>query len=789
MRFHGENVMQFQQYPQKRHGLSLAIAIALLGSFSAVAQPSMPDGGDPAAGAAVGGVSVQGQVPTADVGAQHAQQAQSSTGSTAPIDLATIVVTANKRSELLQNVPMAVSAVSGDDLRREGANSFADYATQIPGLNLISTAAGQTQLVLRGITSGSGQANASVSTYIDDAPYGSSTVYAIGGLLTPDIDPADIERIEVLRGPQGTLYGANSLGGLVKFVTTPPDATRAYGRVTVGYDSVSGGGSGLTERAMFNVPLIEDKLALRVNAYHRDDPGYIDNVATGKSEVNEDTVSGGRAQVLWTPNDKVSVRFSALAQNLSGDGLANAGVEVDPATLKPIYGYQKQSRAAGTGLFKVKYRLYDLSINADLGWATLVSSSSYGTQRVNQDQDVTMAYGPMLNPAFGLANGGYSISDPITLGKFTQELRLQSSTEQTLAWRAGVFYTRENTTNHQAINVFDATTGAPIDLPSLAEISIGPGIFKEWAGYADVTWHATSQLSVLVGARYTHDSTTYTQTSSGLLTGPSQFTSRSTDTPTTFLVNPSFKFNDNLMAYARVASGFRPGGANVGVPPGLGAPATFKPDKLTSYELGFKSTLLDRSMVFDADVFYIDWSQIQLASTAGNFSFLGNGGKAKSQGVEANWKYEPLRGLVLSANASWTDATLTQDTPPGLYGYNGDRLPWVPKWNANAGVDYNFPLGGGWSGFVGGSYRYVGARMTDFLPEPGPRFTVPSYHGVDLHAGVYVGNWTIRGYVKNLTNARGITSLSSETEDPRGSPFAASYVPPRTVGVTVGLDF
>ncbi|TAM32732.1 MAG: TonB-dependent receptor, partial [Rhodanobacter sp.] len=204
------------------------------------------------------------------------------------------MVTANKRSELLQNVPMAVSAVSGDDLRREGANSFADYATQIPGLNLISTAAGQTQLVLRGITSGSGQANASVSTYIDDAPYGSSTVYAIGGLLTPDIDPADIERIEVLRGPQGTLYGANSLGGLVKFVTTPPDATRAYGRVTVGYDSVSGGGSGLTERAMFNVPLIEDKLALRVNAYHRDDPGYIDNVATGKSEVNEDTVSGGR---------------------------------------------------------------------------------------------------------------------------------------------------------------------------------------------------------------------------------------------------------------------------------------------------------------------------------------------------------------------------------------------------------------------------------------------------------------------------------------------------------------
>ena len=781
--------MRFHRLQQKHRGLSLAIAVALLGPIAAMAQPTPPDGGELATGPAASGGSVQSQAPAAGTQSKHGQNALPASGSTAPIDLGTVVVTANKRSELLQNVPMAVSAVSGDDLRREGANSFADYATQVPGLNLISTASGQTQLVLRGITSGNGQANSSVSTYIDDAPYGSSTIYALGGLLTPDIDPADIERIEVLRGPQGTLYGANALGGLVKFVTAPPDASRAYGRATVGYSSVSGGGSGFTERAMFNVPLVQDQLALRVNAYHRDDPGYIDNVATGKSEVNEAKVDGGRAQVLWTPADKVSVRFSALAQNLSGDGLANAGVEVDPATLQPVYGYQKQSRAAGTGLFKVKYRLYDLAINADLGWATLVSSSSYGTQKVNQNQDVTTAFGPLLNPAFGLANGGYSIVDPITLGKFTQELRLESPAEQTLAWRVGVFYTRENTTNRQSYSVFDATTGAPVDLPALADVSIGPGIFKEWAGYADVTWHATSQLSVLVGARYTHDSTSYTQTGSGLLTGDSQFTSRSTDTPVTYLVNPSFKFSDNLMAYARVASGFRPGGANVGVPPGLGAPTSFKPDKLTSYEFGFKSTLLDRRMVFDADVFYIDWSQIQLASTAGGFSFLGNGGKAKSQGVEANWKYEPVHGLVLSANASWTDATLTADTPAGLYGYNGDRLPWVPKWNANAGVDYDFPLGNGWSGFVGGSYRYVGARMTDFLSAPGPRFSAPAYHGVDLHAGAYVGDWTIRAYVKNVTNAHGITALSSETTDPRGAPFAASYVPPRTFGVTVGLDF
>jgi outer membrane receptor protein involved in Fe transport len=751
--------MQHCYLQHRRRAVCAAIAVALIG----------------ASGVTPGEDAPQDQ----KANPQHRQAA----------DLPAVVVTANKRTEKLQDVPMAVSAVSGDDLKRAGANSFADYATQVPGLNVISTSEGQTQLVLRGITSGSGQANSAVSTYINDAPYGSSTVYAGGGLLTPDLDPADLERIEVLRGPQGTLYGANSLGGLVKFVTVPPDATRTFGYVSTGYSSVKGGGSGFNERAMFNLPLIADTLALRINAYDRKDPGYIDNVATGQSKVNEATVRGGRAEMRWTPTDKVSVSLSALAQNLSSDGLANTGVDVDPLTLRPLYGYQKQSRAAGTGLFKIKYRLYDASVNADFGWAKLVSSSSYSTQKVNTDQDVTAAYGPVLNPAFGLDNGGYSITDPITLGKFTQDLRLQSREDQMLEWRVGVFYTRESTTNQQLVNGFDASTGAPLDLPPLGAIDVGPGIFKEWAAYADLTWHVTSQLSILVGGRYSKDKTTFTQTGSGLLVGDIAFTTRSKDTPTTFLFNPSFKFNDDVMAYIRVASGFRPGGPNVGVPPGLGAPVSFGPDKLTSYELGFKSTLLDRRMSFDADVFYIDWSHIQLTSTAGGFSFLGNGGKAKSQGVEASWKYAPARGLVISANASYTDAALTADTPEGLFGYDGDRLPWVPKWNATVGLDYDFPLGGGWSGSAGATYNYVGDRKTDFLPVPGPRLTAPSYHGIDVHAGSYFGPWSLQAYVKNLTNQRGITSLTSETIDPQGSPFAASYVPPRTVGVNVTYDF
>jgi outer membrane receptor protein involved in Fe transport len=243
------------------------------------------------------------------------------------------------------------------------------------------------------------------------------------------------------------------------------------------------------------------------------------------------------------------------------------------------------------------------------------------------------------------------------------------------------------------------------------------------------------------------------------------------------------------MVYGRVASGFRPGGPNVGVPPGLGAPLTFGPDKLVNYELGLKSTVLDRRMTFDVSAFYIDWSQIQLTVVSGGIGFMGNGGRASSKGVEAAWQYAPIGGLMLSANASWTDAKLDADTPSGLFGYKNDALPYVPRWNANVGVDYDFPMAAGWAGFVGASYRYVGRRKTDFVAAPGPRMDIPDYDGIDLRAGVNRGNWTVKAYVKNLTNERGIASLTAETGDPHASPFAAVYVPPRTVGVSVSVDF
>ena len=757
---------------RRRIGIAIALALAVPSYAAAQSQDN--------AGAQVGTSQQQGAA------------APGTTTGVAATQLATVIVTADKRSESQQNVPMSVSVLDGIQLERQNATSFADYAAQVPGLNLISSGQGQTLLVMRGITSGSSQNNATVGTYIDDAPFGSSTIYAFGSLLTPDIDPSDLERIEALNGPQGTLYGSNTLGGLIKFVTTPPDTQQASGRLSVNSSSVADGGSGFGVRAIGNLPLITDTLALRVNAYDRTDPGYIDNVSTGQEEVNEAKVRGARAQLLWTPSDTVSVRFSALAHNLGSDGIGNGGVDVDPATLQPIYGAHDQARAEGTGAFDLKYRLYDLSAKANLGWASFVSTTSYSTQRASLNRDSSAIYAPLLNPLFGLTDAGYPLAIGLTLNKVTQEFRLQSSAEQTLEWRAGLFYTRERSTSTQDMTVTDYATGTPLPLPTLLSANIGPAVFSEWAGYGDLTWHATSRLSILVGARYSSDRTSYEQANTGLLLGgSSQFATRSKDHPVTYLFSPSYKFSDDLMAYVRVASGFRPGGPNIGVPPGLGAPLTFGPDKLVNYELGLKSVMFDKRMSLNASVFHIDWTSMQLTTTVNGLSFMGNGGKAVSDGAEISWRFTPVSGLLLQANTTYTNAHLAADTPPGsIVGSKGDSLPYVAKWSANVGADYNFPLGNtSLSGFVGGNISYVGERDADFNTVPGPRVRLPSYTNINLHAGFNYGAWTFNAFVKNLANKQGISSLSPLTINPIGSPFQATYQTPRTMGVSASVFF
>ncbi|HKZ09880.1 MAG TPA: TonB-dependent receptor [Rhodanobacteraceae bacterium] len=725
--------------------------------------------------------------------------------------LGTVVVTANRRDETLQKVPMAVSALTYHDIQRQHLQDFSDYAASVPGLDAISLGPGMTELSIRGIASGSQQPSASVGVYVDETPFGSSSVFAIGSALTPDLDPADVERIEVLRGPQGTLYGAGALGGVIRFITVPPDTENYSGRLQLGGTSVDGGGNGFDVHGMVNLPLVKDQLAIRANVYDETDPGFVDDAGRGKTDVNESKIKGGRVSLLWTPTDKTSLRVTALAQNLNAAG--SATVALDPDTLQPVYGdLQQRNATLGGDVFAGRYRLYNVTFNSDFGWAKLMSSSSYSTLDAVSYTDATslLYLGPQAN------GQPYGTLEKATIPqtKVTQEFRLSSPKSQTVEWLGGVFWTRETGDNAQDIYASDYYSGTP--QPSPFGIPIGgdlqPSTYEAYAAYGSITWHVTDRFDVETGLRYSHDKQHYTEIGWGLLFGGVPPTvlldKRSSDSSTTFSLTPTFHINDNNMLYARVASGFLPGGPNI-VPIGVpNVPATFSPTKLTDYEVGLKSTSPDDRVMVDLSAYYIDWTKIPLTTFENNFTFLTSGGQAKSKGVEATVSWIPAAGLKLSTNVSYNDATLTKDAPYPSNGKRGDPLPYAPRFTLGLNGDYDFALDGGWHGYVGASYQYVDERSTDFafsypiagaLPPLPSSPTIPGYHTINLRAGMNRGPWNIDVYIKNLTNQRGIVQASTfQNYVPvAGEPNPvtgrmednATIITPRMFGVSVSRNF
>ena len=377
-----------------------------------------------------------------------------------------------------------------------------------------------------------------------------------------------------------------------------------------------------------------------------------------------------------------------------------------------------------------------------------------------------------------------------------------------------MFWTRETGNNMQNIYASDYYTGAPQVSPF--GIPIGgdsqPSTYEAYAVYGNLTWHVTDRFDLEAGLRYSHDNQHYTEIGYGVLFGGIPSTvlldKRSSDSTTTFSLTPTFHINDNSMLYARVASGFLPGGPNVVAPGAVGVPATFSPTKLTDYELGLKSASWNDRLTTDLSVYYIDWTKIPLSTFESPYTFLTSAGQAKSKGLEATIAVIAAPGLKLSLNASYNDATLTKDAPFPSNGKRGDPLPYAPQFTVSLSGDYDFAMGGGWHGYLGASYQYIGERSTDFAfsyPIPGvlPTLpsspTIPGYSTINLRAGVNRDQWSIDAYVKNLTNQRGILQASTfanyvpvagqvnpitgQVED------NATIITPRMFGISVSRNF
>jgi outer membrane receptor protein involved in Fe transport len=670
--------------------------------------------------------------------------------------------------------------LSSATFERQQANNLQDYLALVPGLSLEASTRGVSRITLRGINTG-GVAS-TVATYVDETPFGSATGLANGAILTPDIDPFDLARVEVLRGPQGTLYGANSLGGLVKFVTVGPDPRAFGGAAEIGAEDVAHGDTGWWGRAAVNVPL-SSNAAFRASGFYRRDPGYVDDSTLG-NDVNDGKTYGGRFSLLVRPTESLSIRASAQLENIRSNGTND--VDLNPVMLKPVGGSLEHRRILPQPN-DIDYRIYNTTIDYDFGPVALVSSTSYGTLDQSQIEDASSVYGPLLSFFFGVPLGA-AVDQGMTQRRFTQEVRLASSGKQTLEWTVGGFYTHEKNKLSQNLFGVDALTGNLFPgLDGLVIVGL-PSRYSEYAGFANATWHISPKFDLTGGARYSHNHQSDVQQTSGALAGgTSEFVGKSSDSVFTYSIAPTFKPSENTRIYARIAKGYRPGGPNAVSPLAPNdVPRQFGPDTTTNYEVGIKTRTDDNLFSLDLTAFRIDWKNIQLLVQVEGFGVNTNGPSARSSGVELTAGFNPSRDLSFYLNGSYVDAHLTKDAPQMVGGLSGDQLPYNPKWQWTLGAEYEHPLSASVKGRAGLSWHYTGKRFSDFDPDNGQR-RLRAFGQVDAHAGVDIGRFRVDAFAHNLTDSRGITNLGF-FGDVNGD-VAAAVIRPRSFGLALGYRY
>jgi|LauGreDrversion4_2_1035121.scaffolds.fasta_scaffold05524_5 iron complex outermembrane receptor protein len=716
---------------------------------------------------------------SAGVSAQTPSSAESAAGNDASKP-EVVVVTAERRSENVKQVPSSVTAVSGARLEDIGAARIDDFVSLVPGLNFVGGRPGTRQLILRGISSGGDQQNATVGTYIDEVPIGSSTALNGGAKIKPDIDVFDLERLEVLRGPQGTLYGANSLGGLLKYVTVVPDAKRfsGFGRTEV--MSVAHGGNGWGINAGLNVPLGETA-ALRVSAFYRTEPGYVDNLDPdiGRKDVNDLKTRGVRLSYAIRPTADFGIRLAALSQAFNTGGGPTEDVAL--ATGLPVLGRYKQTRYTPEPS-RQDFDLYSVTLDWNVAGGKLLSVTSYNKTKYQQQQDWTPYDGlGQVDPSVQLA----SETDRFGTRKTTQELRYTSPRSSRFEWMIGAFWTREESTLllvERGLTSQGVVAPAPFDLLFLDDLR---GTYTQKALYSNARYYVLPNFDIGVGLRLTRDSTRATDQLGGLFAGGSYNLEQSSSF-TSFMLAPRYKIDDRTMVYARVANASRPGGPNSISPAGIaaGASKSFNPDKLTSYEAGVKTTSADGRFGLELSAFYIDWRDIQIRSTVNTFAYIGNGGKAKSQGLEASVAMQPVDGLSLGLNAALIDATLESDAA-AVGGLKGDVLPNSPRFSASASADYEFAGIGASRAYVGAALRYLGERRENFVRgRSRERLSLPAFNTLDLRAGLRWNTWDLNFYVKNATDTHVVETLTTNF-----FPTAATIGRPRTAGAFVNMRY
>jgi outer membrane receptor protein involved in Fe transport len=684
-----------------------------------------------------------------------------------------VTVTATRRREPIRDVPLRVETLSTEALERSGAASLTDYIGSLPGVHVASDGGpGRGQVNIRGVSVGSLSAP-TVGIYVDEVAFGSSTGFVGEAVSALDLALLDLHHVELLRGPQGTLYGAGAMGGLLKYVTNDPDSTGFSGKAGLAVRESKGGGLGHTENAVLNIPLSEGVAAMRVAAFNEHDGGYIKTVGrvTG-DHANDGDTRGARVSLLFDPSSKMRLRLTATQQNIERNGTGIA--QYDAVTGQPMYGdlthqlYRNEPYTIKTGLLSADFEY-------DLGWARINligSSQRFKGKTVLDATDIVGSAG--LNFA--------SLNNDIDLRKQTGEVRL-TSTRGTIEWLLGYFHNKETGNREQRLWAQLA------DNSEMTFVTSGqPSRFQENAVYGDLTWNPMPAWSFTAGARAARNRQVYGTFTNGV----KDFESPGKDSSKTYLATARYSIDKVSSVYFRAASGYRPGGPN---PPAIdqngqllpGAPKSFAPDTLWSYEFGYKADLLNKRLFIEAALFDIRWDKLQQPIAVGATTLTGNAGKAESKGLELAMRYKIDERFSLDGSLAYTDAKLTEDAP--ALGPSGARLPNTARLSAMLGGRYTFDLAGK-PAYAGLTIRHVGQRNAGF-DAPGtsvPNFTMPGYTLGDLQLGVELDGWQLGAFVRNLADKRALSGADTALTA-FGGPLRATPVQPRTIGMNLARNF
>lgn len=692
-----------------------------------------------------------------------------------------VIVTALKRDTLLQETPMSLLAVTGESLHERGIDNVADLLRTTPGLSLVDQGAGQKRLVIRGVQSAG---ETQTGLYYDETPVGAGAPSTTNdaGQRSPELRLFDVERLEVLRGPQGTLYGSGSMGGTVRVLFNKPTYEFAAA-VDSTFESTERGDTGYQINAMLNTPLAGDRLAARSVFYYRDRGGYIDNVTLARRDINTELSRGGRVLVRYQPNDKLTLDAAVHIQRedafVSAWELPAGSYRTGVPTQLPVHD---------------DFELYSLTLNWDVGFATLTGVTSLFQRElaVTIDASRLMAnFGPL-----GAPFRPSILLQPQEIEDRSHELRLSSHGDGPLHWTAGVYFEERDAFTRSEQVLADPLTGLPREPHSVATSRTIDDSLEQRALFAELSYDVTSALTLTAGGRYfDYEKSITGETSVGfpllgaVVTPPTTVTSD--EDGWVSKINVAYRLGDDALLYAQASEGFRPGGANqvVGLPAAL---TPYAADSLWNYEIGAKTRWLHDTVTLNASAFRIDWDNMQVTGRTpdGAFNFISNAGAARIDGVEVEALLAVMPGFELSLGGAYLDARLSADqADPNVNapGRDGDRIPNVPKYSGSLAAKYEWPLTRALHALVRTDVSYVGSSFSEFRPNNPFNERIDGYTLTNVRIGVRneLEGWSAQLFVNNVFDEIAIGRVLSSAF---GRDLALSS-PPRTVGINLSKSF